>query len=270
MPRNSTTDKPDGEYNLSEYNLKLIHVPGRHMVQSDVLSRHPDLCPDEESINEERILLPETLFVNVIDTKLQEAISKIRQQDTVVADTLKALQTGEPLPMKSVKTDWKIDNDLILYKDKCYVPNDLELRRKIVQKYHDTLPMGHPGQLRTQELVQQDYWWPGLAVFVKNYVTGCAICQQHKINRHPTNPPLQPIRSENTRPFSLTTMDFITDLPKSDGFDSIMVMVDHGSSKGVILEPCHKTIDAASTGNILLNSLYQRYGLPDKMISDRD
>jgi hypothetical protein len=64
-------------------------------------------------------------------------------------------------------------------------------------------------------------------------------------------------------------MDFIMDLPLSDGFDSILVVVDHRSSKGVILEPCHKTIDAMGTASILLNSLYRRYGLPDKAISDR-
>ena len=64
-------------------------------------------------------------------------------------------------------------------------------------------------------------------------------------------------------------MDFITDLPVSDGYDSIMVTVDHGSTKGVILEPCNKTINAAGTGKILLDSLYRRYGLPDKAISDR-
>ena len=107
-----------------------------------------------------------------------------------------------------------------------------------------------------QELVQHDYWWPGLYSFVRNYVAGCTVCQQHKINRHPSNPPLQPIKSLSLHPFSLITMDFITDLPISDGFDSILVMVDHGSSKGVILEPCHKTIDAIGTASIILNSLY--------------
>ena len=64
-------------------------------------------------------------------------------------------------------------------------------------------------------------------------------------------------------------MDFITNLLPSEGFDSIMVVVDHGSTKGVILEPCTKTIDATSTGTILLNTVYQRYGLPDTSISDR-
>jgi len=98
---------------------------------------------------------------------------------------------------------------------------------------------------------------------------GCAICQQHKINRHPICPPLQPISPEKQRPFSLITMDFITDLPPSDGYDSIMAVVDQGSSKGAIFMPCNKTIDATGTATLLLDSLYRRYGLPDKAISDR-
>ena len=41
--------------------------------------------------------------------------------------------------------------------------------------------------------------------------------------------------------FSQVGIDFMTDLPPSEGFDSIMVTVDHGLSKGVILTPCSKT-----------------------------
>ena len=64
-------------------------------------------------------------------------------------------------------------------------------------------------------------------------------------------------------------MDFITDLPTSQNYDSILVMVDQGLSKGVILIPCNKTITAEETAEILLNNLYKRFGLPDKIISNR-
>ena len=60
----------------------------------------------------------------------------------------------------------------------------------------------------------------------------------------------------NTPALSPSSPWFITNLPLSEGFDSIMVMVDHGSTKGVILEPCNKTIDATGTATILLNSVY--------------
>ena len=63
-------------------------------------------------------------------------------------------------------------------------------------------------------------------------------------------------------------MDFITDLPPVNGFDSILVVVDQGLTKGVILTPCKKTITAEETGRLLLENLYKRFRLPDKIISD--
>ena len=58
------------------------------------------------------------------------------------------------------------------------------------------------------------------------------------------------------------------DLPPVDGFDSILVVVDQGLTKGVILIPCDKTITAEGTAKLLLENLYKRFGLPDKIISD--
>ena len=63
-------------------------------------------------------------------------------------------------------------------------------------------------------------------------------------------------------------MDLITDLPLSDGFDSILVMVDCGLMKGVILLPCNKMITAEQVANLLLENLYKQFGLPDEIISD--
>ena len=252
---------------LSEFDIKLEHTPGTKMVISDALSRRPDLC-QEENDNDDMTLLSDTLFVSAIDLALRDILAAAGRNDSITREALQTLKEG-PTPATSTLADWTVQEGLTFYKGRCYVPDNLEVRRQIVSRYHDTLSAGHPGQLKTQELVQRDYWWPGLATFVKNYVKGCAFCQQHKINRHPTHPPLQPITSVNPRPFSLITMDFITDLPTSDGFDSIMVVVDHGSTKGVILESCNKTITAEQTGTILLNSLYKRFGLPDKAISDR-
>jgi len=109
-----------------------------------------------------------------------------------------------------------------------------------------------------------------MTTFMKKYVEGCTKCQQMKVNTHLTTPPLTPIKSEGGCPFSLITMDFITDLPESDSYDSLMVVVDHGSTKGVIFIPCNKTIDALEAAMLLLDHIYKRFGLPDKIISNRD
>jgi hypothetical protein len=71
----------------------------------------------------------------------------------------------------------------------------------------------------------------------EQFIDGCAVCQQMKTNTHPTAAPLMPIKSHAHRPFQQVTMDFITNLLISNGFDSIFIMVDQGLSKGVIPMP---------------------------------
>jgi hypothetical protein len=75
---------------------------------------------------------------------------------------------------------------------------------------------------------------------VRKYVKGCALCQQMKSDTHPVTPPLVPIPSTTTIPFTFLLVDLITNLPPSGSFNSIMVVVDHGLSKGVIIIPCLK------------------------------
>ena len=119
-------------------------------------------------------------------------------------------------------------------------------------------------------LIQNDYWWPGMYTFIKNYTDGCTICQQSKINWHLTSPPLMLIKGLTSgRPFAQISMDFITNLPKSHGYNSIMVVVDHGLMKGVILCPCNKTITSEGTAELLLNNMYKCFGLSDKAILDQ-
>jgi transposase InsO family protein len=62
-------------------------------------------------------------------------------------------------------------------------------------------------------------------------------------------------------------MDLITDLPPVDDCDSILIVVDRGNTKGAILIPTAKTLTQGA-GQLLLDNLYKRFGLPDKMLSD--
>ena len=59
---------------LSEFDIKLVHIAGTKMVQSDALSRRPDFTPEEDTDNENTTMLPDELFINLIDTELQERI----------------------------------------------------------------------------------------------------------------------------------------------------------------------------------------------------
>jgi hypothetical protein len=62
---------------LSEFDIKLTHTAGSKMVLSDALSRRPDHCPDEDHDNEDITMLPDNLFVNLLDTDLQGTNSQL-------------------------------------------------------------------------------------------------------------------------------------------------------------------------------------------------
>ena len=89
-----------------------------------------------------------------------------------------------------------------------------------------------------------------------------------KVNTHPTVPALSPIPSCCSRLFQQLSVDLITDLPPSHGYDSLMVMVDHSLSKGVILTLCTKTIDAKGVAELFFKHIFLQFGLHDHLISD--
>ena len=103
------------------------------------------------------------------------------------------------------------------------------------------------------------------------YVQGCEECQQHKVNNQPTRAPLQPIYPiRNATPFEVVALDFIAKLPLSGGYDSILTITDHSCTKMVRFIPCCETITAEETVRLSLETVFQDYGLPHKIISDRD
>ncbi|ESK83040.1 reverse transcriptase-rnase h-integrase [Moniliophthora roreri MCA 2997] len=91
---------------LTQFDLRLVHVPGTKMVQSDALSRRPDLVDKEENDNEDIVMLPDKLFVNVIDTELKTMLEEALPSDKFLQMTIESLiEKGTP-PIKSSLQDW--------------------------------------------------------------------------------------------------------------------------------------------------------------------
>ena len=154
-------------------------------------------------------------------------------------------------------------------RDEYFLPDQDNIRRDIVKLHHDHQTAGHPGYLKTQQLVSKGYWWPGMAQFIKKYVEGCSICQQNQTNTHPITPPITPIPSKETLLFKQISYDLITRLPISDGFNALLVVVDHGLSKGVILCPTESKITVEGVASIIFQKLFTQFGLFNEVISNR-
>ena len=77
------------------------------MIQSDALSRRPDFIPEEDHDNENRILLPEEMFVNLIDTDLQDRIANSTNYDFDVKNALEMLLEKGPNTLQNDLENWK-------------------------------------------------------------------------------------------------------------------------------------------------------------------
>ena len=98
--------------------------------------------------------------------------------------------------------------------------------------------------------MQKDYWWLGMSTFLCQFILGCADCQVAKVNTHPTVPGLTLLAMETPLPFSSISVDLISGLLESHGFDLVMVVVDHGLMKGVIYCLCRKDIDTTGVAQL--------------------
>ena len=136
------------------------------MVQSDALSRRPDHGIEGQSDDEETVILPENMFINLLDISLQDRILNGKELDSDVKDAMETLLLEGPTNLQNDLHDWKVEEvdgkRTIFYKGKNYIPKDQELRRDVVKMFHDHETAGHPGELETYNAIRQNYQWPGL------------------------------------------------------------------------------------------------------------
>ena len=206
------------------------------------------------------------MVINALDLTLARHIQSSSTSDPFVLKALVALDEGSPLFTQATLSDWSFDNGHLYFRKRLYVPPST--CSALLHSIHASPLLGHMGVFHTKSVLECDFWWPGLSTFVKHFIAGCAVCQQNKVNTHPTVPPLCLILSTISLPFKQLSVDLITDLPVSSGFDSVMVVVDHGLTKGVILAPCSKTIDAAGIAQLFFDFIFKRFGLHDTLISN--
>jgi RNase H-like domain found in reverse transcriptase/Integrase zinc binding domain len=248
---------------MAEFDMTIIHRPGKTN-KADPLSRPPG-CDQGDHDHDNVVVLPPEMFVRLL-TEHQLLQKEVEEAQEKYQAVLEELMKREFIEQRDEEwgTHWYHGQRMV-------VPEDPELHRNVLKMYHDHPAAGHPGITRTLALVAKDYWWPTMWEFVTNYVKGCAICQQTKSGTTKPRIPLMPItpKQANT-PFTMVALDLITDLPESQGYDCVLTITDHDCSKAAIFTPCHKTIDSEGVAKLYAKEVFPHYGLPHRVISDRD
>ncbi|KAF1317106.1 polyprotein, partial [Globisporangium splendens] len=148
------------------------------------------------------------------------------------------------------------------------VPNSDKLITDVIQEFHDAPVAAHPGVRRTQLKAAQWYYWPTMEKDIHEYVGSCQTCARWKSNNRKKIGLMMPIPTPQEC-WDVVSMDFITGLPVSEGFDAILVTVDK-LSKRPKYHPTHSTADAEATAKVFFEAVVRHHGLPKVIISDRD
>src|ERR1700683_1283281 len=158
---------------LAEFDFLLHYRKGSTMGQSDALSRRPDLKGEVEQDNTDQVVLPVHRFA---DLRALSTGTLIHSQGDAIVDEIRhstveydkkvvtALEEAARSPNCKARdmAIWEKDDGLVTRNGLVVVPRNRDLRRRIIGMCHDGLVVGHPGRLKTREVVQRDYWWPGM------------------------------------------------------------------------------------------------------------
>jgi hypothetical protein len=121
----------------------------------------------------------------------------------------------------------------------------------MIWEVHDSLHEGaHTGWEKTLAKLRDRFYWPSMWLDVIQYVQMCDPCQKVKHNRGAKVGYLHPLRIL-AMPFETISMDFVTRLPSSRGYNAILVVVDKFTKYGVFI-PTKTTVDADGSAQLLL------------------
>ncbi|KAI2655672.1 Transposon Tf2-9 polyprotein [Labeo rohita] len=99
------------------------------------------------------------------------------------------------------------------------------------------------------------------------FVRNCPACNISKSSHQRPAGLLQPLPVPQ-RPWSHIAIDYVTDLPASRNYTTILTVIDR-FSKSCRLIPLTKLPSAFETAEVLMEQVFRFYGLPEDIVSDR-
>jgi transposase InsO family protein len=264
---------------LSRFNFDMHHRPGRSMGKSDALSRRADHGTGGGDNDNITLLRPEFFAAHAV--RALSGLSPEGEERDILRDIRNANRTGKQEDAvaraagdlrkskgKSVRaSEWSERDGLLCFRDRIYVPNDPELRRRIASQHHDTKVAGHPGRWKTLELISRSYWWPQMSRYIGQYTRTCDICLRTKIQRRRPTGELHPLPTPESR-WDVISVDFVSELPDAHGHDAIMNVVDSVGKRAHFI-PTNTTITAFGAASLFLRNVWKLHGLPRSIVSDR-
>ena len=233
---------------LSEFDFDIKHIPRVSNTAADALSRYPFA-----QVNE-------VLTVEISPAMIRR-IKEAYQNDAFFTPILHHpnhyAQFYEPLTP---------DGLLYTKTGRLCVPSCRMTQETLLQEHHDH--ENHYGAFKTRAKLARSYFWPTMTADVDKYIRSCSQCLRNKSSTQSPSGLLHPLPILIDC-FDDISMDFVGPLPKSHGFDMLLVITDRLTGY-VKAEPTVQTITAKGVAELFHWTWYRQFGLPKTIVSDRD
>jgi len=157
---------------------------------------------------------------------------------------------------------------VLFFKDRLVVAETSSWIPKLMEEFHATPQGGHSGFYRTYRRLASNLFWKGMKGDIMRFVQDCDVCQRQKYLTTAPRGLLQPLPIPN-QVWEDISLDFITGLPRSKGFEAILVVVDRLSKYSHFI-PLRHPYTARAIAEIFVKEAIRFHGVPNSVVSDRD
>ncbi|XP_026459437.1 uncharacterized protein LOC113360105 [Papaver somniferum] len=236
---------------LLGYDYVVVYKKGIENKVVDALSRVPQASS------------PQCQLISQLQPAWFGEVQASYNSDTLAAEIIPKL-TLSP----SRKPPYTFLRGILRYNNRVYVGSKGTLRQQVLAAVHSSYVGGHSGTQASYQRAKEYFYWVGMKKELIQYIKECDICQQHKVSHTTPGGLLQPLPIPD-QAWKHISMDFITGLPKYEGREVIMVVVDR-FTKYIHFLPLIHPFTAASVAKVFLDNIFKLHGLPATIVSDRD
>ena len=183
--------------------------------------------------------------------------------DPKVKDLLQALAIDD-----QAIPDHTYQQGIIKYKGRILIGATGTLRQQLISCMHESWIGGHSGNLGTYQRLKGYFFWAGMQREVEDFVQQCETCKISK-GEHCKYPGLLQPLDIPEQAWQHIAMDFIEGLPKSEGSNVILVIVDR-FTKVAHFFAISNHYTAKGVAQVFFDNIYKLHGLPSSIVTDRD
>jgi hypothetical protein len=137
-------------------------------LQADVLSVFPDTPEEPEELDTSLEQGPRGLL-------LIDAIFSANRESPTLFDQRKLAAANI--------NEYAMYNDLLVHQNRLVVSDENALRIRLCDEFHRPAYRAHPERGKMRKMILQQYFWPGMGLYINRYVGNCPECKRSRSSR---------------------------------------------------------------------------------------